>query len=1056
MAVLGGTVLAAAMSAAPMSERLLNLSSRAWVGEGSDVVIAGFVIEPGPAKEVLVRVAGPELARFNVPQPVQEPELQIVNSSGEVVAANDGWSPVLAEAFATVGAFEFAAGSNNAALVAKLDPGVYTAIARAGVSGGIGNGLIEVYDLEGSARLRNLSTRAGIEGNRTLVIGGLVIASEGGGRRVLLRAVGPSLIGLAEAERLADPIVAVVRSSDGVEIAGNDDWETGTDATELAATMAAAGAFPLQTGAKDAALLLDLPSGAYTLMVSGANGGSGTALVEVYDVTPREGALVSATARIASTDTAPGSRPGQIEIRRVGATAEQLTVSLGYSGTADRGDDYVFAPTTVTFAPGQAVATVDITPYANTTVQTFNKDVVVTVLPGDGYAVGSSPSAEVTIFYSAGTLFIANLEPAVPGSGAFGTVAVQLSSDESTLVVSASFANLSSPQTAAYLQLGSPGESGESLFALPTGQATNVQWKIKAVGPYSAVEVLDALREGRVYASVATSNHPTGELVGTANRYAGSHVFTAPAGVPAAPTAAVDAADAARFLTQTTFGPTRAEIDALVGQPFANWIDAQMALPRTSHEAETHAELERYGDPNFAGRPDRRHRYGAFWNISLRGEDQLRQRVALALSQIMVASDQNGTIYNWQAGLANYHDMLARHAFGNFRDLLWDVTLHPIMGVYLSHLRNAKADPETGSVPDENFAREIMQLFSIGLSELHPDGTLKLDGNGLPIPTYDQATITEMAKVFTGWTFQNDDPQPWTFRWGHPNYTSPMMNYPAYHEDGPKTIVTGRELPAGQGALKDLNDTIDTLFEHPNTGPFISRQLIQRLVTSNPSPGYVYRVAQVFADNGAGERGDLGAVVRAILLDYEARSPEIAASPNFGKVREPMIRMIGLWRALDVELASGQIFYFWSDYELSQGPLSSPSVFNFFRPDYAPVGELSRAGLFAPELQIHTDATAIGVPNRLAVYAYSNWTDPRAWDDNAVILKIEDLETLWPHATAIVDELNLRLCAGTMTSATRDRILAAVDSLPGWLNASQNISAIIYLVATSPESAVQR
>jgi hypothetical protein len=212
----------------------------------------------------------------------------------------------------------------------------------------------------------------------------------------------------------------------------------------------------------------------------------------------------------------------------------------------------------------------------------------------------------------------------------------------------------------------------------------------------------------------------------------------------------------------------------------------------------------------------------------------------------------------------------------------------------------------------------------------------------------------------------------------------------------------------------------------------------------------------VFANNGAGERGDLAAVVKAILLDHEARSPDVAASPNFGKVREPMIRMIGLWRAMGVEMNSGQIYYFWSTGELAQGPLSAPSVFNFFRPDYAPVGDLARAGLFAPELQIHTDATAISVPNRLAVYAYSNWGANPEREEDDVWLTINDVTALWPNAEAVVDELDIRLSAGSMSPATRTRILTAVDQLPSWLSADQAVSALIYLVATSPESAVQR
>jgi uncharacterized protein (DUF1800 family) len=282
-----------------------------------------------------------------------------------------------------------------------------------------------------------------------------------------------------------------------------------------------------------------------------------------------------------------------------------------------------------------------------------------------------------------------------------------------------------------------------------------------------------------------------------------------------------------------------------------------------------------------------------------------------------------------------------------------------------------------------------------------------------------------------------------------------MVNYHWYHEDSAKTIVTGRELPAGQGAVKDLRDTLDTLFEHENAGPFIASRLIQRLVTSNPSPGYVHRVAQVFADNGSGVRGDMGAVVKAILLDYEARSSAAAANPNFGKLKEPLLRISGLVRALDGQSRSGRFNYHWPMGEIAQGPLRSPSVFYFFRPDYAPVGELAAAGLFAPEMQIHNDITALGVPNRLSIYSFSNWGSASEREDHATILNIDDFLPEVDNPGAIIDQLDLLLCAETMSSTTRSRILQAMDDLPGWMNPGQRISSLIYLVATSPDAAVQ-
>ena len=255
------------------------------------------------------------------------------------------------------------------------------------------------------------------------------------------------------------------------------------------------------------------------------------------------------------------------------------------------------------------------------------------------------------------------------------------------------------------------------------------------------------------------------------------------------------------------------------------------------------------------------------------------------------------------------------------------------MGIYLSHLRNARADPVAGSLPDENYAREIMQLFTIGLHELQPDGTLRLDPRGLPVPTYNNDTIAEMARVFTGWSFASATPDNANnFRRGGANYIAPMSLFPAFNDLGAKTIVGGVTLPAGQGGRAHLEATLDALFNHPNTGPFVARRLIQRLVTSNPSPAYVYRVAQKFADNGVGRRGDLGAVVRAVLTDPEARSATVAATPAFGKLREPILRLSALFRSFPLTPNATTTRWFVPnlDRDVGQAPLSASSVFNFF------------------------------------------------------------------------------------------------------------------------------
>lgn len=1040
------------MWAQPGDERLLNLSSRGWVGSGGEVLVAGFVISEGGSKQVLIRAIGPTLADYGLSGVLVDPELKLYDANNNLIASNDNWTAAAGDAFGSVGAFVLESGSRDAAMVVTLQPGVYSAHASGLGLAATGEGLIEIYDLSGASQLLNLSTRGRIESDRSLVISGFVVAPGAENRRLLVRAVGPTLVGFGVDNALSDPAIAVVRADDAVQIASNDDWESFADGDSLSAIFQNVGAFGLDPGSKDAAALIELAPGAYTMQVSGVGDAEGIALVEVYDLTEIDAPAVSIEASVATTDTHDATPPGEFTLTRTGDLAAALTVNLGVSGSALMGTDYVFIATTATFAAGEATATITIDPYSNTISTESSKTVILSVQPGAGYLPGTQPSATVAIVLVPGELFVGNLRP--PSgvvTAAYGSVSIQLAADETTSLINMSFAGLSSPQTVAYLRLGVPGDNGPYLFRLSNGQVVNARWDFNPVEGYSSADLVQALREGRIYVSIETANFPTGEIAGSLIQHSGGGEFEIPAPAPLVDDAITTDAAAARFLTQATFGPKRAEMDRLKAIGMDAWIDEQMAKPISYLSADTVAEWEAVpqGGRGNGARPGFHHRNSAWFKDVMYGEDQLRQRVAFALSQIFVISIENQQIFQWENGVTAFYDILLDHAFGDFRSLLERVTLHPSMGIYLSHLRNAKADPETGALPDENYAREVMQLFTIGLNELQPDGTLKLDTQGLPIPTYTNDTIPEMAKVFTGWTFASADPAvDQQFRRSTRDDVNPMILFPQFHDDGPKTIVTGRELPAGQGGEADLRDTLDTLFEHPNTGPFIGRRLIQRLVTSNPSPAYVYRVAQTFADNGFGVRGDLGAVVRAILTDYEARSAEIAASGSFGKLKEPLLRLTALFRLLPVEAEDGQLDIRGMESMLAQEPMRAPSVFNFYEPDFTRPGPLAAAGLYAPEFQILTDTTAITTANMYYNHIYLS--------PGGVSMSFDPIMSLVGQPDELIATLNLHLAADQFSDDTLAKLRAAYDALPANTSDLNRVRAMVHLAMTVPEAAVQR
>jgi uncharacterized protein (DUF1800 family) len=505
-------------------------------------------------------------------------------------------------------------------------------------------------------------------------------------------------------------------------------------------------------------------------------------------------------------------------------------------------------------------------------------------------------------------------------------------------------------------------------------------------------------------------------------------------------------ADAFQFLNQATFGATEAEADRLIGMRYEAWIDAQLRAP-ASRQLPHMLSLP---PPQFMGQLHV-DRVDIWFRNSLWGEDQLRQRVAFALSEIMVVS-QLGALQGRPFAVADYYDLLVRNAFGNYRGLIEEVTLHPAMGVYLSMLGNERPNPALNIRPDENYARELMQLFSIGLVELNVDGTVRHGPDGQPIPTYDQAVIEGFAHVFTGWTWANSP----SFGSGRVPVTSqytPMELWPEYHDTGPKQLLNGVVLPAGQTGEQDLAAALDNIFNHPNVGPFMAIRLIQRLTTSNPSPAYVRRVAEVFNDNGSGVRGDLGAVVRAILLDPEA--VPAAASDSDGKLKEPLLRLTQLYRAYNATSAAGGYRLGGAYLIFGQGPLQSPSVFNFFSPFYAPPGEIRDGGLVAPELEIATEYQNTFITNYMLVQTFGlNHTNPDLGEDD-IYIDIQEEMDLAVDTDGLIDLVAGKLLGGQISNRLRTEIAGMLERLPEG-DAALRAAEAIYLIVTSPEYAYQR
>jgi uncharacterized protein (DUF1800 family) len=486
------------------------------------------------------------------------------------------------------------------------------------------------------------------------------------------------------------------------------------------------------------------------------------------------------------------------------------------------------------------------------------------------------------------------------------------------------------------------------------------------------------------------------------------------------PNAGVTASAAARFLEQSTFGPTPALTQHLQQVGLQAFLNEQFSVTVSTY-------------PTPGSTDDISVVKQRFFTNALTGQDQLRQRVAWSLAQTFVVSNQK---IGDPSAFTLWMNMLQKDAFGSFSTLLSDVTLSPTMGHYLDMVRNDKPDPNSGTEPNENYAREILQLFSIGLAQLNPDGTPQLDANGAPIPTYTQDTIIGFAHVFTGWAYPTKTGQTAQFYNGE-YYGGPMIPFDSHHDMGQKLLLNGVTLPAGGTTQADLTAALQNIVSHPNVGPFISKELIQHLVTSNPSPAYVSRITAVFNDNGSGLRGDLKAVVNAILMDSDARRGDdpTQVQASDGHLKEPVLFMMNLLRATNATSDGANLNNYASD--MKEEPFESPTVFNFYPPDNGIPG----ATLLGPEFRIFNSTTAISRINFVNDLVFNNVGSTTKTDISAYV-------ALAPNPAELVDSLSGVLIHGLLSDGPRNTIISTVTNIT---DNTKRAKTALYLIGSSSQ-----
>ncbi len=505
-----------------------------------------------------------------------------------------------------------------------------------------------------------------------------------------------------------------------------------------------------------------------------------------------------------------------------------------------------------------------------------------------------------------------------------------------------------------------------------------------------------------------------------------------PSAVPAQSATTLSARAANRLLEQGTWGPDPASMAALQAEDLDTWFAGQIAAPVSTYPNQPY-----YYDPS-TGRANTNLAplQILFFQNALSAPDQLRQRVAFALSEIWVVSEIE---LNNASAFPPLFNIFQQDAFGNYEKLMADVTLNPAMGRYLNMVNNDKANPLANTAANENYAREIMQLFTLGLTQLHMDSSPVLDPNGNPVPTYTEAIVADLSKAFTGWTYPPATAGAATTHHNGTNYYAPMVAVEAYHDTTAKALFPGMTLPPGQSAEADLKQALHDIFLQPALPPFVSHQLIQHLVSSNPSPAYTQRVASVFIDNGFGVRGDMAAVIKAILTDPEARagdSGELLGSDTAGHMREPILFVTNLLRALGGKVASNSAVYNYAGY-LGQQLFSPPSVFSYFSPEYR-----ATDSSLAPEMQLYTTQTSATRINEVSSAIYLGHLD------NGTTFDLSPYISIASNTTNLIDSINSMFFHGSMSSGVHDAITEALAplTLP-----ADKARAALYVALTSSE-----